>query len=399
MRYKRIKDNCLFITVLIEVVMYRYSYKTSPALPKKVMRDCLSAITYLANPTNTKHIEKVIEERNLPSSVLNYLEDAISLYNVSKIRESLEFNTSKDTMESLSHSSWVDSMQRVGSDISELYQYTARSIDKALSDLDGIMPTNFKDWRHPLDLSKTDISELDRYYDYTTYVVPMIREVLEIQNKIKVLPKFVEYTEYLASLALKRNKSEGEGDPEPGIEHTEKMWHVTTARNAIMSGGFKTRQELGDSAGLGGHVEGISFTASYEVAEGIEAALIDAVNLLSSDRTKKTLIAYGEEIGLDRDTIETCLNQNGMKNKEVADLRDAFGFFQYALSMAHSVGLRYDPLFFGVDPEKIAAVPLGNIGIIEATIDTTQPHSYHSAMEEWRVPIRAITSYGVVGSQ
>jgi len=248
--------------------------------------------------------------------------------------------------------------------------------------------------------------DLDHRYNFTQDVKPILMALEMVPGILQDFRRFIQYVDTDARYFDHANKVAPMGGRHdvvpPGVAPVEIMWHATTAYREIMSGGFKTKDELGGkAAGLGGAVEGISFTGSQEIAEGIAAALVDLVRLLRGDLTREALEQYGASLGLDAATVTTAYH-NAVGSKANQNPLDAFNFyqaFQHILSQAGYQGLRYDPLFFGIDPAVMAQVDPKNIGVIEAKIDTTQAHRYLRSMEEWRVPKSAILSFGPVGSQ
>jgi hypothetical protein len=272
------------------------------------------------------------------------------------------------------------------------------------------------DPKHLIPADPKIAAEWEDYHQFSTKIVPAIQAVLAIPAALAAVKKFSGYVDREIAYkqhAYKTQRDDG-GDPRPpGVEAHEVMWHATVAYRAILREGFKLRSEQADaSAGLGGSMttkksEGISFTASYEIAEGIAAAYHDMVTMLQQPQTAETIKQYVVgTLGLDYD--EFMQQIRSLFNPRLADpngtysLVQVYNFVRYGLAYSDYAGVRYDPLFMdeGGSPEKLAKLNPADIGIIEVVIDTTQEEAvYKGSMEEWRVPKAAILSFGPVGSQ
>jgi len=243
--------------------------------------------------------------------------------------------------------------------------------------------------------------------EFTKDVLPVFDLFRELPEHLAALDDYLHAIEYKRDLVSKQFAKRGPGDPRPDVAEREIVWHATTALPAILKGGFKTREELGEAAGLGGSVQGISFTGSLHIAQQIAQAMLDAVTVLQGPRTLDAIFSYADTIGVPSDELlELFRAAWGGKPKVEADgkvaLQDAFNLVRFALNIAEQKGKRYDPLFFDTSnlASKFQAMNPKDIGVVEAVVDTTDPQvEYLHSMEEWRVPLSGILSYGPVGSQ
>lgn len=203
-------------------------------------------------------------------------------------------------------------------------------------------------------------------------------------------------------------------DPRPqGVQEQEVAWHATTAYREILSGGFKTRDEVQGKSALGGGPSNlISFTADYEVAEGIKIAILELVYLLNKVETVGDLVDFVKEQGIDpelRDWVwkrarKVYPVEGNMPAEEEyttpVDQETVLEWYKGFLYYAEEEGVRYNPVFWGATPEAFKDLDTANVDIVEATIQTNaETVEYLASMEEWRVPKSAILSYGEVGSQ
>lgn len=84
------------------------------------------------------------------------------------------------------------------------------------------------------------------------------------------------------------------------IDLPAKMYHVTTAADAVMREGLKTRKELNQEQGVGlggGDADTVSFTVSPEIAKGIHRAISDARDFMSGETTIEDLDRDAREGG------------------------------------------------------------------------------------------------------
>tara|TARA_Y100000034_G_scaffold115046_1_gene151818 strand:+ start:2854 stop:3828 length:975 start_codon:yes stop_codon:yes gene_type:complete len=99
-----------------------------------------------------------------------------------------------------------------------------------------------------------------------------------------------------------------------------KLYHVTTARDDVLSGGVKTRDELSQSMGLGlggGTSDTISFTDDIEVARAIKNSILDGMKVARSETTIERMIemaATGE--GADRPWLKDIYHYYNRRNPE-----------------------------------------------------------------------------------
>jgi len=199
----------------------------------------------------------------------------------------------------------------------------------------------------------------------------------------------------------------------PTVEQVEVLWHVTTAYREVLATGLKTSEQLraerGDVAGLGGcntgenRVPGVSFTAGFDIAVGIHQAILDMIEIMNGPRTPQWIIGWAEDKGLavpPDDYLWKFIEIEHYDPNKPLKPGQAKELFDRILVELHAQGLRYNPVFFGVRAATFIGMDPENVGIIEATVDTTDPGvGYLRGMEEWRVPPRAILGFGPVGSQ
>jgi hypothetical protein len=259
------------------------------------------------------------------------------------------------------------------------------------------------------------LADWQNYYNFEKVIVPALSNLHTIKQSVDFISKFRGFVsvQYAYNLHQYSNRRQDGGDATPpGVQAKEVMWHATVAYRAILREGFKLRSEQADaSAGLGGSMEtrrteGISFTASRELAEGIAEAYRDMVKMLQGPKTEEAIKDYATRtLGLDyseftkniRSLFSPAVGPDG-----VYTLDQVYNFVRYGLAFSDYAGVRFDPLFMdeGSSAEKLAKLDPQDIGIVEAVIATDNPDiGYYASMEEWRVPKAAILSYGPVGSQ
>jgi len=265
-------------------------------------------------------------------------------------------------------------------------------------------------------LSEEAIKKAKEYYDdetenleFTKDVLPIFALFRQLPSHLDALDDYLHAIEYKRDLISKEFAKEHPGDPRPDVSEREIVWHATTALPSILKNGFKTREELGEAAGLGGAVNGISFTGSLGTAKQIAQAMFDMVTILQGPRTLDTILSYASTVGISsEELLEFFGDAQGASSapKIEADgkveLGDTFDLVRYSLILAERKGTRFDPLFFDTSglANKFQKTNPKDIGVVEAVIDTTYPKvDYLHSMEEWRVPVPGIVSYGPVGSQ
>lgn len=385
------------------------AYPAKPALMSKAHAKARQAMVDLSE---SKAIDKLIENENAPSQILRemkdikYLTNNVSTFDVKKFDQYFEWASQDPGFVKtlvLSLGDYVTKLDNFTREIKLLYEVTERNIGEYFSN--GFPPKSDNEIRNR--------EELNSYYDFDTVLWPAYKEVAGYEKAIATLTEFTEMLSAAHKYSTKHRYGDGDrskGDPWPEVSNFEKMWHVTTAFKEILSGGFKTREELGGkAAGLGGHVDGISFTASQSIAEGIELAVRDLTTIMQGPRTVETIKQWADSFDMPEDLWQTAfdgfVSAHGKIDTDPTKkltAENAYHLFRYVLIHADSKGLRYDPLFFGDLAEMFTKVDINNVGTVEAIIDMTADGiTYAAGMEEWRVPPKkgAIMSYGVVGSQ
>lgn len=274
--------------------------------------------------------------------------------------------------------------------------------------------------------------DAEEEYGWTEHVLPFLKFCAVCAQHASAMAELLgdireRTNRYFQSAGKSTPESGGEHFPE-GVQETEIMWHATTAYRAIMKQGFKTRDELeGKTAGLGGGPSNvISFTADKRVAEYIVDDILELMELLESVKNVGDIVSFLKGEGIDYakvpDYIWKMFNEGleGKKNKfgyfeydrwlegvpkeedldMPANVKSIFKWYQYFLSWAQEEGIRYNPVFFGVDERFFLTLAPEDVDVIEATVNTAAKGvSYLSSMEEWRIPKEGILSFGAVGSQ
>lgn len=86
---------------------------------------------------------------------------------------------------------------------------------------------------------------------------------------------------------------------EPGMGNLpDRLFHVTTAKDAVLQEGLKTRSQLSQGLGKGlggGSSDTVSFTTDIETARGIKAALLEGKSVATKDLSVKDMVQMAEE--------------------------------------------------------------------------------------------------------
>ena len=189
------------------------------------------------------------------------------------------------------------------------------------------------------------------------------------------------------------------------LDRYEKMWHVTTALDAVMSEGLKAKDQLDAPTGLGGgSSELISFTASLPHAEAIYDAMLILAALVQGPKTIASMREYADVLGLSEEGWEKAL---ASFRSSYGDVTEPFSpnkfrnLYEAVTMYASEEGLAYAAFFFDYDTgKKFAAQDPDQLGIIEAIVDTSSDATtYHRAEEEWRIPPENVVSLGAIDSQ
>jgi hypothetical protein len=188
----------------------------------------------------------------------------------------------------------------------------------------------------------------------------------------------------------------------PGVEDVETLWHVSTNAPSVEQHGFKTRDELAqigiDWAGIGGAVNGISFTGSYEWAVAIYDFFVGLMDLFTGPRTLDDVREFLPDVPDEywEGAIEEIL---GDEVPARLSTKQTYEFIRRLGASSHLAGGRFVIALMGywAGNKLIPFLESGNadrIGIIEAKVDMTNPDvTYYRGEEEFRVPVEAILKY------
>lgn len=251
---------------------------------------------------------------------------------------------------------------------------------------------------------------LNRHYQYSYVVVPVLRYCFAVADIYAVFQEFGAALNALAQYSQHARQKGRHNGKEPFPSDTEAreiVWHATTAYHDILNHGFKTQEELQFSApGLGGAVDGVSFTSDYRFAQAILLFFQYVVKAINGPRSVEALCGLAEELGLPCDAILDQYAGNYRDLRKTPDkvppgqaaefVNQMFWYGGFKRKLINPVaGVGGDTL-----AERFAGKQMHDLGIIEATVDTTDPAvSYVHAEDEWRVPVKSILSFGPVGSQ
>ena len=170
----------------------------------------------------------------------------------------------------------------------------------------------------------------------------------------------------------------------------EDLWHVTTAGDAVLSTGLKSRNELGQSSGKGlggGSDDTISFTDSQSAAHAIYQGMVEAHKVARNEITVRDMLVDAHAKGFADKVIDQRLRWSGkfepsmLDDLEAAGLErhlgdlmreegsdpqwDRFQFYKsYSFWRMETTG-RLDPLFFSTDVQGFAEVPRDQIQILK----------------------------------
>ncbi len=200
------------------------------------------------------------------------------------------------------------------------------------------------------------------------------------------------------------------------------LWHVTTAADAIKSGGIKTRYEIGqDNSGKGlggGPSDTISYTDDPKIAQVIYSAMKEAHSVARGEKTIQEMMDQAAKgYGANKPFLDDIMlayasnHKPGSVPQEVQDMLDGvvvkrsvlkidndesrpmtdeeksearFGFFKKFLFFREHAGGPMDPLFFMTDVMGFAAVDPEQIKVVKVK-SKPNAHGYQvSALGEWR---------------
>lgn len=236
----------------------------------------------------------------------------------------------------------------------------------------------------------------DEYYAETNPFYEKIKIVIkDFLVYINAFKNFAEKYLLSISIANKEKKqyydsSVSERETFPPHEDFEYLYHASTNLPAILKTGFKYRDELTSSAGLGGGPSDlISFTSNLNIAKAIANTIKQLVKIAKGELTLDTIIQRYKRLNLitDEDVKKKKINFEN-NDREVA-----FSLFRQVLRRGEEKGLRYDPFLYSPDIENFAKINTNDIGIIKAKIDMSKVKTYNKSEEEYRVPKEAIISF------
>lgn len=202
------------------------------------------------------------------------------------------------------------------------------------------------------------------------------------------------------------------------IRDIEILYHATPFTREILSQGYKTKEELGNTNMLGGATDGgISFTADIEIAREIarclreviliargEIKMQDVIKMVKRDRNNSYPSSDGGMWPL-RDFITSATYNKRKKDfakkepelakkiddrQELNDLYTPENVFQMYKNYLGYTKMRYNPLFFGADINSFRTLDLSNVGVLASRVDMNKAVKYLQSMEEYRVSVSGI---------
>lgn len=177
----------------------------------------------------------------------------------------------------------------------------------------------------------------------------------------------------------------------PSHDPVETLYHATPFVREILSDGFKTKEEVGHEVLGGATDKAISFTADYNIAEAIVDSLIDVIRISKGSLSLGELLMIARAEGIDVRDFKSFLQDYKYYKKQgkATDSEVAFEFYKHYLMHSKT---RYNPMFFGVTVDSFKHLKESNVGIIAADVDMAGVVRYLRAMEEYRVPVKAISN-------
>lgn len=271
--------------------------------------------------------------------------------------------------------------------LKELNEIDFEAIDTAIHKLKKEMMETQGDW---------DSTEWGSYEERLSQV-EQLKKLTPALKKMKDWYKnyVVKTTSYVNSAThiLRKEK--------PPTERVETLYHATTAINAILREGFKTRSELGRGALGGGPSDVISFTADLQIAESIVYALRRAHEVSSGKMNYRQLEMLGKHFGVWDKAVETTNNNYGKfdyissfdyshtTTPRTTEQKKEWLFSCWRTILAFQSRI-YDPWFAFVTYEDFEKLNPTEIGIVAAEVAMDKITEYLPSMEEYRVPIAAI---------
>jgi hypothetical protein len=175
-------------------------------------------------------------------------------------------------------------------------------------------------------------------------------------------------------------------------ELPDELFHATSALSAISeSGVLLSRADVGGrdaSAGLGGGDDNtISFTSDRKVAEDITRSLHEVRRAVAGSNDE-VFDAIRERSGeWWEDVAGSAENVHGIKDAVPKTIEDRYNLWRtFAAFRERKEGV-LDPLFFNVDPERLARMDPAEIGVVTVRPAVDSAKGYRvSSLGEWRVP-------------
>jgi len=273
---------------------------------------------------------------------------------------------------------------------------------------------------------KEKVKKLISFYHALMEYVKLIRKIS--RKSRAVLDVFNRYYD------RKKGRIENSPTDAPSrddIRDVEILYHATPFTREILSQGYKTKEELGNTNMLGGATEGgISFTADVEIAREIarclrevimiargEMKMQDVIKMIKKDRNNARPSSNELKMWPLRDFIADAKNNKrsrefSKENPELAvrmaKLRASgdtnaftsagslsnlytpdkvFQMYKYYLGYTK---MRYDPLFFGADINSFKTLDISNVGVLASKVDMNKAVKYLQSMEEYRVLVSGI---------
>lgn len=229
------------------------------------------------------------------------------------------------------------------------------------------------------------------------------RQYRKLRNAVIVSDAIAIYLEFSKSVSKKfqaisernqlRNNRVRDGVKQmPAHDPVEQLFHATPFVREILNQGFKTKEDLGGVEIMGGVTEGaISFTADFDIAQAIVDAIKDAIMIAQGTLRLGELISIARSEGIDMNHFRSWLTDFKYHKKKgsASDPDIAFEFYRHYLMFTK---IKYNPVFFGVSASNFKHLKLENVGVLVADVDMSKIKNYLNAMEEYRVPVEAISN-------
>jgi hypothetical protein len=176
------------------------------------------------------------------------------------------------------------------------------------------------------------------------------------------------------------------------------LYHATSKLSAIeQSGVLKSRADVGGSdatAGLGGgDSDTISFTADRSVAEVISQSLHEVHRAVTSTNEEASAIIRAQAGDWWPDVVTAARRHGGVVDGMPASMEERYELWRSFASQREQHGGVMDPLFFSVNPERLAEIDPADIGVVTVNPVVEGAKGYQmGALGEWRIPTgKAVT--------